>query len=549
MVTQLEALHDHEAKRRDEIWLTQPMGKGRVLELSFAGALDQARRMATHLAGLGLPPGSRIALFSKNTAWWLIADLAIWLSGHVSVPLYPTLAPDTIRQILDHSESRLIFIGKLDGFAAMEAGIPGQMPRIALPLAPAIDAPRWDDIVASTEVTGGLATPGKDDLATIIYTSGSTGVPKGVMHSFGTMCASRGFVSELGIDEHDRVLSYLPLAHALERTVVETLGCLVGHHLFFAESLDTFIGDLQRARPTIFISVPRLWLKFQQGVLGKMPSRRLDRLLAIPLLNRLVRRKILAGLGLDQVRIAATGSAPIPAELLEWYRRIGLEILEGYGMTENFSYSHLNRPGEVLFGSVGRAHDDVEHRINSAGELEVKAPTTMLGYFKAPELSREVMTADGFLMTGDLGVIDAQGRLTITGRTKELFKTSKGKYVSPAPIENALMAHPEIDQTCVAGAGMPKPFAMVVLTPETRQRVLAGEREAVARALGDMLGAINARLDPHEQLETLVVVSDPWTIENGMLTPTLKLRRPVVERRYADRVAGWYEAHEKVVWT
>jgi long-subunit acyl-CoA synthetase (AMP-forming) len=548
MQTQIEALQDHEARRREESWLVQPMGRGRVLDLSFGRAMDQVRRMAAHLAGLGLPPRSQIALFSKNTAWWLIADLAIWMAGHVSVPLYPTLAPDTIRQILEHSESRLIFVGKLDGFAAMETGIPERMPRIAMPLSPAMDAPRWDDILSSTEPLASRAPPAAGELATIIYTSGSTGVPKGVMHSFGTMCASRGFVRELDITVRDRMLSYLPLAHALERTVVETLSCLVGHRVFFTESLETFLDDVRRARPTIFVSVPRLWLKLQQGVLRKMPAGRLDALLRIPVVRRLVQRRIVAELGLDRARITATGSAPIPGDLLEWWRRVGLEILEGYGTTENFTYSHLNRPGEVLIGSVGRPHDDVEHRINEAGEVEVKAPTTMLGYFKAPELSHEAMTADGFLKTGDLGVIDARGRLTLTGRVKELFKTSKGKYVSPGPIENALMACSEIDQACVAGAGLPRPFAMVVLAPDARQRALAGEREAVTRQLERAADALNARLDPHERLETLVVLAETWTIENGMLTPTLKLRRAVVEKRYADRFAGWCAAGQRVVW-
>ncbi|NUO51037.1 MAG: AMP-binding protein, partial [Polyangiaceae bacterium] len=332
--TQLDCLYEFEKTLGDQTWLTQPLGNDKVKEMTFKQALDEARRMATHLKSLNLPPKSQIALFSKNTAWWFLADIAIWMAGHVSVPLYPILTGQTIRQILDHSEAKLIFVGKLDGFEEMESGIPSSMPRIIMPLAPAKLSssgkyPHWDNIIKETDDEVGSPKRDADDLATILYTSGTTGVPKGVMHSFATMCASMQIMDLVKATPEDRMLSYLPLAHAFERTVVETATYTQGFQVFFAESLDTFVGDIRRARPTVFASVPRLWLKFYQGVLQKMPEKRLSLLLKIPFVRGMVGKKVLTGLGLDQVRFAVTGSAPIPPELLAWYRSLGLDLCEG----------------------------------------------------------------------------------------------------------------------------------------------------------------------------------------------------------------------------
>ena len=545
MKTQLDYVYEHEKRRPGDVWLTQPMGGGEVRDLTFREAMDEARRMAAHLRSLDLPRPSQVALFSKNTAWWFLADLAIWMAGHVSVPLYPTLTPETIRQILDHSEARLIFIGKLDGYDRMKAGIPDDLPRIAMPLAPPVErAKSWDAIVASTAPLEGTPNRDPDELATIIYTSGSTGVPKGVMHSFRTMCAGVMLLEIVAVTREDRVLSYLPLAHALERAAVEIPSMKVGYRVFFAESLDTFLDDLRRARPTLFISVPRLWSKFQQGVYSKIPPRRLRRLFSIPIVRGVVKKKILDGLGLASVRYAGSGSAPLPEELWAFWRSLGLELLEGYGMTENFAISHGTRPGEARIGYIGRPHDGVEQRLTEGGEILVKSPGTMLGYFKADELTAEMIDAEGVVHTGDRGVLDDRGRLKVTGRVKELFKTSKGKYVAPAPIENVLMEHEHVEQALVAGAGMPQPFGLVVLSVAGR----AHPRETLERSLHAHLERTNVALDPHEHLEKLVVVSDSWTIENGLLTPTMKVKRDAIEKRYASKIDDWYGREVRVLF-
>ena len=545
------ALH-WEKEAPDLLHFVQPMGGGvaNVETWTFAQAVGEARRMAAYLHRLGLPPGSRIAICSKNCAYWLLADWAIWMAGHVTVPLYPVLNAATVRHILEHSDSKLLFVGKLDPiWSEMQQGVPMGVTKVAFPLAPPCNAEKWGDIVARHEPLAQVARRSPDELATIVYTSGSTGLPKGVMLSFGAMAiASEGLIRTLGFNSSDRMLSYLPLAHTMERWLVGCCATVAPFQIFFAESVDTFLQDLQRARPTLFLSVPRLWLKFQAGVLKKLPQKKLDFLLRLPIVRGIIQRKVLRGLGLDQVRFAGSGSAPIPPDLVEWYRRLGLELLEGYGMSENFNYSHASRPGLVRPGYVGNPYDGVDCKLSAEGEVLIKSPGLMMGYFKQPNETRDAFTEDGFLRTGDCGVIDERGRLRLTGRVKEIFKTSKGKYVAPAPIEGKLLANPLFEQCCVSGAGQPQPYALVVLGEGARGRLREGGRTALEPELAEQLAAINRELDSIEQLQFVAVVPDEWSAENGLLTPTLKIKRGKIEEAYQKHVAGWYAQSRNVVW-
>jgi len=547
--TILKYVYELERKRGGDLWFTQPMGGGRVKTYTFGEAIEEARRVAAFLDEMNLEKGSKIILCSKNTAWWIIADLAIWMAGHVTVPIYPTLTDATVRYIVDHSEAKLAFIGKLDDWAMMADGFPPELRKVEMPLGPGIGAEKWEDIVKRFAPLPGTPDRDPEELGTIVYTSGTTGKPKGVMLSFKAMLASaEGFADAIGVTRNDRMLSYLPLAHVFERACVECTGIVGGCQIFFAESLDTFVQDIQRARPTVFISVPRLWLKFQAGVFAKMPPEKLDKLLRIPIVNKLVKKKVLKGLGLDQVRLAGSGSAPTPPELIAWYHKLGLVLTEGYGMSENFSYSHINMPNDIRVGYVGKNQKGVETRISEIGEIEIKSPAAMMGYYKDEEATRAVFTPDGFFKTGDRGELDSEGRLRITGRVKEIFKTSKGKYVAPAPIESEILVHPMIEQACVCGAGFPQPFALVVLTEDAARRRNGPERKQIEDSIKAHVQAVNAKLDPHEQLDFVTIVNDQWTVENDLLTPTMKLRRTAVEDKYLGRAESWAAKKQQVIW-
>ncbi len=539
-----------EAAAPDAVFMTQPHAGGKTTDYTWRQTMDEARHTATHLVALGLPQPSQIAIVGKNSAHWIMADLAIWMAGHVSVPIYPTMTTEHVAQIVEHSESKLLFVGKLDDWPTIEAGVPADMPRIELPLAPSTGAPSWEQIVSESEPLAEIPQRDPKELATIIYTSGTTSIPKGVMLSFEGMVAAMIQDSvDITLDSNDRYLSYLPLAHTYERYVGEGCGIFFGMHLFFTEALDTFIRDVQRARPTLFISVPRLWMKFQAGIHAKLPPKKLQKLLSLPVISGLVRRRILRGLGLDEVRIAGSGAAPLPREVLAWYRRLGLELLEGYGMTENHSYSHASRPGANRLGYVGRPRPGVETKLSEEGEVLVKSPTTMMGYFKAPELTAEVITPDGFLRTGDRGEIDENGFLRITGRVKELFKTAKGKYISPAVIENLLMRNPVVEQACVCGLGFPQPFALIMLADDMRARVFdPAVRAQIQATLETLLTDTNAALESHEKLQYLTVVGEEWGVDNGLITPTMKIKRAAIEEHYGKRFQPWYDSGESIVW-
>lgn len=546
----LQRIYRWEQERASELWFTQPVGTDGVRDFTWAQAMDETRRMAAWLKAQGWEPGSRVAIMSKNTAWWIMADVAIWMAGHVSVPIYPNLVAESVQPILEHSSSRAVFVGKLDDWKSMVDGIPAGVLTIGTPLNEAPVQHQWDDIIRAAAPMKDSPTFAADAMATIIYTSGTTGMPKGAVHPFASFAhTAKALVQVLSSTAAERMLSYLPLAHVAERCLIEGQSMYLGCRLYFARSLDTFLQDLQRARPTIFFSVPRLWVKFQQGVLAKVPPHKLNRLLSIPILGGIVKKKVLKQLGLDSARFAGTGAAPLPPEVMAWYRRLGLELLEGYGMTEQFAFATTNMPGRSRVGYVGEATPCCEVRLSDEGEIQTRGPAHMQGYFREPEKTAETMTADGWLKTGDLGSFDEAGRVKIVGRAKEQFKTSKGKYVAPAPIEGKLAAFTRIEAVMVSGVAFAQPFALAMLPLGAWDALRAGEaRKAFTDELLAHMNKVNNELDPHERLDFIAVVPEQWTVESGFVTPTLKLKRNNIEKHYGPHFELWAAARQPVVW-
>jgi long-chain acyl-CoA synthetase len=552
----LDYIYDHEKKRGDKVFLTQPIGNGQVVDYTWSQLMDQSRRMAAYLKAQNFPAGARIAMLSKNCAHFIMGEIAIWMAGYTTVAIFPTETADTVGYVLNHSEASMLFVGKLDTWEHQKPGVPRGLPMVAFPLAPDNHGlPTWDEIASRAEPLKGEPRRAPKDLGMLMYTSGSTGTPKGVMHSFERFSAAaeaacNQIKSQVGPETENRALSYLPLSHIFERTWVEATALVDGRtRIYFAETLDTFLADLQRARPTVFVSVPRLWLKFYQGVLTKMPAQKLERLLKIPILGKIVAKKVRAGLGLDHVLMAGSGSAPIPPNLIAWYRRIGLNLLEGYGMTEDCAVSCSSKAGFAEPGYVGVPMEGVGLKLSPEGEILIKSPGQLVGYYKRPDLDAEVFTEDGYFRTGDLGEINTKGMLKLTGRAKEMFKTAKGKYVAPAPIENIINSHPMIELSLVSGVGQQAAFAIVLLSETIRPKQNdPGVRAEVQSEMTQLLAKVNDSVADYEQLKMIVVAREPWSIENGCLTPTMKIKRAKIEKMLEPQLDRWYADKQKVLW-
>ena len=530
-----------EASQPDQLFLSEPVN-GTYKNFTWAQAGQQVRKMAAALNAMGLGKDDKVAILSKNCAHWIMADLAISFAGCVSVPMYPNMTADSIQQILEHSEAKAVFFGKLDGADQMRKGVPEHLIVIGFPFYLEKNTQNWDDLIANQKPIQGNPVKDSKALATIIYTSGTTGQPKGVMHNFHAIgFAVDRFLNHIPQIKKETFFSYLPLCHVAEKMLVKCGAIFTGSTIYFVENLDTFNANLVHTQPTVFLAVPRIWEKMQEGVLSKMPQKKLSTLLSIPIVSSVIKKAIKKKLGLSKARFIFTGASPISVALQEWFAKLDIIILEAYGMTENSALSHANRVGHHKFGTVGQTYENVEVRLSAENEVQVKSDASMLGYYKEPQLTAESFE-DGFLKTGDEGSIDENGYLTITGRIKDQFKTSKGKYIMPAPIETKLLEHPLISQACVVGSGMTSAFVLCTLAQTTEPA--SGFEED----LSGFLDQVNHTLDHHERLSKLVVCKEEWSIPNGLLTPTLKIKRKSIESFYGNNYDLWLKEEKKVIF-
>lgn len=534
---------EREQSSPDKIFLRQPIN-GQWITYTWKQAGDEIRRIVAAIQDRNLPPKSTIGLVSKNCAHWVMADLAIMMSGHISVPLYPNIGSKTINYVLKHSEAKILFVGKLDDWEAMKPGVPSEVHCISFPFYGHEEYEKWEELTKKYEPVESHPEILPDDTMTIVYTSGTTGNPKGVVQKYFALgYALNQALKVIELDSNTRFFSYLPMSHIAERMLIEMGVLYTGGEIYFAESLDTFAKNLTEAKPTVFLAVPRIWTKFKMGILAKLPQKKLSLLLSIPIVSGLIKKKIKKGLGLEETNHFFTGAAPISRDLLEWYDKLDIKVQEVYGMTENCAYSHLTRKENIKYGYVGQPMPDVDVKISDIGEILVKSKATMVGYYKEPELTAESFD-DGYLKTGDQGEIDSEGFLKITGRVKDIFKTEKGKYIAPNPIEMRFSKNDFVEQICVAGSGLPQPIALVVLSEEARTQ----DPEVVKVSLHQTLEIINPKLESHERLHKAIVVKESWTVENNLLTPTLKIKRSPIEGKYSGKFQQWYSYEETIVW-
>jgi len=529
------------------IFLKQPHGS-EFRDFSYHEAGQQIRKIAQWLLLQNLPPRSNIGILSKNCAHWIMTDLAISMAGHVSVPFYPTLTDEQLRQVLVHSDCQILFVGKLDSWESMKNGIPTSIHCVSFPSyyegAPS-EFENWESITQATPSLASFALASYEEVSSIVYTSGTTGVPKGVMLTHQGLISALEHTREVGLldTSNARFFSYLPLCHIAERTLVESAGIASGGTIYFAESLDTFASNLQTANPTHFLAVPRIWTKFQLGILSKLPQSKLDLLLKVPIVKGLIRNKVKKGLGLAKAELILTGAAPMPSSLLEWFHKLDIQIREAYGMTENMGVATI-MPTKYKKGTVGKPHNGVTIKIDpNTQELLMKAQWNTVGYYKEPIMTQELFK-DGWLATGDMASIDEEGYISIIGRVKDMFKSAKGEYIVPTPIEGMLAVNPIIEQVCVVGTGLPQPIALVVLS-EIGKNTEEGQLREVFQ---EMIKRVNPHFKNYEHLRKIVIVKEPWSVENNMLTPTLKIKRNVIEKQYNGQLEKWFESSEEVIF-
>ncbi len=542
--TPLEAFLYWEKTSPDKVFLRQHID-GKVQSLNFKESGNQIRRIARAVINKGLAPNSNIALLSKNCDSWVLADLAIMMSGHVSVPIYPTLNDKSIKPIIEHSESKLLFVGKLDNYESQKNAF-GSIPKISVEKYGIHETETWESLIDLNEPLENIDLPDPKNLATIIYTSGTTGHPKGVMHSHENFNnGARNLINTLtALPAHPKYFSYLPLSHIAERIGLEMGAIYTGGSMTFSESLDSFASNLEATQPDLFFAVPRIYSKFQEKILEGLPQSKLNILLQIPILNNILKNKIKGKLGLSKAKYVASGAAPLSVNIMLWFKKLGITIIQAYGMTEDCIISHCNLPNKNKIGTVGKFTVGATAKLSDIGEICVKNDCLMLGYYKDPEETAKAFDDTGYLKTGDLGEYDHDGYLTITGRAKDQFKTDKGKYISPAPMELALSKNTDIEQVCIVGMGIPQPIMLVIPSEIAKKK----SKSELSESLLQSILEINPTLEKHEKIEKAIVMKEDWTVENGLMTPTLKIKRGHVEKIHRPMYRSWFDAQERVLF-
>ena len=574
------ALFQETAARRNEAPALQFRTGERWVAISWKAYLEAVQRMGNALLEQGIRPGDRVAVWSNNRPEWQIADLGILHAAAVTVAIYPTLASDQVRYLLQHSESRVLIVEQpamLEVAMSLKPDLPSLQRMVLIEGAAPTDdtVTTWDAFLRQGEAFA-RTRPGllrerwtaiqSSDVASLIYTSGTTGVPKAAMLTHGNLTYTVVASMEIHPGEpDDRLFSYLPLAHVLERVVSHMRQIVSGCQVYFCPVVDQMGQLAKEVHPTYLTSVPRVWEKMYAGVQARLESlhglRRVIRDFALKaaarrtadyerrrqpgpaqrlrlwLADRLVLRTIREALGLDRARECISGSAPISPQILRFFCGVGIEILEGYGLTETTAPATVNRPGEARFGTVGPAIPGVEIKIAADGEILIKGPSVFAGYFKDPAATAEALR-DGWLYTGDIGTLDKDGFLTITDRKKDLFKTSGGKYVAPAIIENSLNERPGIGQAVVIGDGRPFVSALITLDPDKLGNRKPDDPE-VTRMVESAVAAVNKGLSHPEQIKKWTVLEGEFKMGDE-LTPSLKVKRKVVTEKYRKEIDALY---------
>jgi len=540
-----------EQKLQDKPFLKQPFGN-LWEEYTWGEVGTMAKKLANGLKSLNLAEKSHIGLVSKNCREWIVADLAISMAGYISVPFFPTLKSNEIEKLLDFGDVDALFVGKLENWEEMKKGVREDMPIISFPHykdhSTVKEGKKWFDFIDTFDPISENFYPKLSDVWTIIFTSGTTGDPKGVVLTYETLYNTKRITEDgnpfkVEFSGENDYISYMPLNHIFERVVIEHTAFRFGGTISFVESLETFGQNLNDVQPTAFQGVPRIYSKFQEKILMKMPQKKLNTFLKIPILSWLIKKKLKGALGMSRAKALITGAAAMPLELLDWYKSIGIFITNGYGMTENCATcTNLNPYQPLGRGSVGRPTSGVDLKISEEGEILMKGPFTLSEYYKNEEITNETLK-DGWLHTGDKGRIDEDGFLYITGRIKDMFKTSKGKYIEPGVIEADFGNISEFSQLCIVGLNCTQPILLAVPSESAIKN-----KENVTKKLTKVLEDVNIKLDNYKKVSKIILVKEDWLPENGMTTPTLKIKRAKIDEKFSNNYGEWEKNEKSVIW-
>lgn len=532
----IDTIPEHLAVRAretpDRLWLKDRRGDD-FTTWTWAQAHNEVNAAASWLESHYGKRQSVFGILSRNRAHWMLADMAITASGHVSAPLFTTLLADTADYILSFTEASALIVGEAGNWESVKAVLPEGIDIIALPgVDPGMPHVKWEEIVTQ----GAKGQPSHqckaDDLQTLVFTSGTTGVPKGVMQTHASMLIPmQRCIDEVQISEYPRFLSYLPLAHVAERQLIWIQSLIYGGEVTFNEDLTTLLRDMADTKPHYLFGVPRVWEQLQQGVLAKFGGQAAFEE-ALQNDRETVQRNVIEALGLQHAEYLLTAAAPTPSALMDWYQSIGITLMEGYGQSEAMGLIANSHKARKI-GSIGVALDGVEARISDEGELCVRSRGLAAGYYKNPEKTAETFV-DGWVHTGDKATVDDDGFYYLTGRVKDQFKTMHGKFVSPPPMESAFSECEVVEQLSLLGRGYSKTVMVVVLTALAQSQ----DKADVEAQVTNSAMAVNDSVEHHAQIGAIIITSEPWTIENGVLTPTMKIKRDKVEAAHGELAEG-----------
>ena len=513
----------------DKTWLRERSGDD-TRDWTWREAHDEIYALGAweeqHLEG----HGHRVGLLSRNRAHWFFADMGSIAAGNVVVPMFTTLPGETANYVMDFTEMKLLFVGETENWDQIREVLPDDIQLVTLPGVELEEAHlAWEDIVGPCRGQRPDYQCQADDLVSLVFTSGTTGLPKGVMqtHSSNLIPITR-FTDAFATPSGARFFSYLPLSHIAERQIVEGSSLANCGEVHFNENMGTLLRDLPACRPHVMFGPPRVWEQLQQGIISKFGSQEaIDAALEAD--REGVGKMVREGLGLDEALYILTAAAPTPPALISWYEELGITLNEGFGQTECMG-PIVGSMESRRVGSIGKPMPGVEVRLSEEDELQVKAPGCSPGYYKNPEKTAETFV-DGWVYTGDKARVDEDGFYYITGRVKDYFKTIQGKFVAPTPMENIFAESDFAEQLCLLGRGYSKTVMTCVLGTTAQER----PREEIEADLLDRVQTINNDVDKHARIGAVMVSTEPWSIENGVLTPTMKIRREKVEERFGER--------------